>query len=103
MVMVTVTKNIDNYTIYYYQEKEYEAEILIYFANQNVGSIRFYDGQGAIPKPHASTSGGGFVYLNFPIERFGDIVSIFKYGKKVSIQVADQDSGVLRLFSISLT
>jgi hypothetical protein len=52
MVMVTVTKNIDNYTIYYYQEKEYEAEILIYFANQNVGSIRFY-GQGAIPKPHA--------------------------------------------------
>jgi hypothetical protein len=33
MVLVTVTKNIDNYTIYYYQDKEYEAEILIYFAH----------------------------------------------------------------------
>lgn len=103
MAMVTVTKNIDNYTIYYYQEREYEAEILCYFANKNVGSIRFYDNQGAIPKPSATTTGGGFVHLNYPIERFGDIVSIFNHGKQVSIQVADQDSGVLRLFSMPLT
>jgi hypothetical protein len=77
--MVVVTKNIDTYYIYYYQDKDYEAEILCYFANKNVGSIRFFDNQGAIPKPSATTSGGGFVFLNFPVERFGDIVSIFRF------------------------
>jgi len=101
--MVVVTKNIDTYTIYYYQGRDYEAEILCYFANQNVGAIRFFKDQGAIPKPSASTSGGGFVFLNFPIQRFGDIVSILRHGKPVSIQVADQDWGILRLFDVSLT
>ena len=51
MVMVVLTKNIDSYTIYYYQGKDYEAEILCYFDNKNVGAIRFFNDHGAIRNP----------------------------------------------------
>jgi len=69
MVMATLTKNNDSYIIYYYQGKDYEAEILCYFANKNVGAIRFFNDHGAIPIPSVGSSDGGFVYLNFPIQR----------------------------------
>lgn len=39
------------------------------FDNQNVGAIRFFNDHGAIPKPSVGSSDGGFVYLNFPIQR----------------------------------
>jgi hypothetical protein len=103
MVMVVLTKNIDSYTIYHYQGKDYEAEILRYFDNKNVGAIRFFNDHGAIPKPSVASSGGGFVYLNFPIQRFGDIVDILRHDKPLSIQVEDQNWGILRLFDDPLS
>jgi len=50
-----------------------------------------------------ASSGGGFVYLNFPIQRFGDIVDILRHDKPLSVQVEDQNWGVLRLFDVPLS
>jgi hypothetical protein len=71
--------------------------------NKNVGAIRFFNDHGAIPKPSVASSGGGFVYLNFPIQRFGDIVDILRHDKPLSIQVEDQNWGILRLFDDPLS
>jgi hypothetical protein len=86
---------VDSYLVYQYGYKtgenstQTQANILCYLQNQLVGYINFYPGDFVpestigVPNSDATT----VLMLNFPLERFAEVIQTFRVEKGITIRV----------------